>query len=171
MNVMFLSEDPEECARYHCDKHVPNQIREYAQILSTAAYENGFHAPDRMYKPVPDYNPVIMSWASDSWENCVYLLKLAKALYNEHEHRYGTGHKSFDRVISKMDITEIRAPEEGELVGPMCVPDYCKVDGDPVQSYRNAYIHAKDWKMSWSNRTVPDWYEGLGKVNDIPTQD
>jgi hypothetical protein len=170
MNVMFLSEDPEECARFHCDKHVPNQIREYAQILSTAAYEGNFHAPERMYKPVPDYNPVIMGWASESQENFVYLLKLANALFEEHERRYGTGHKSYRKVISKMDISEVRLPSEGEIQGPYCVPDYCVVEGDPVQSYRNAYIYEKDWSMSWSNREVPDWYEPNGKVNDIPTQ-
>ena len=36
MNIFFLSFDPEECAEFHCDKHVLKMILEYAQLLSTA---------------------------------------------------------------------------------------------------------------------------------------
>lgn len=35
MNLFYLSVDPEEAARFHCDKHVVKMIVEYAQLLST----------------------------------------------------------------------------------------------------------------------------------------
>ena len=36
MNIFYLSEDPVQCAKWHCDKHVTKMIIEYAQLLSTA---------------------------------------------------------------------------------------------------------------------------------------
>lgn len=36
MNIFFLSAKLDECAKYHCDKHVVKMILEYAQLLSTA---------------------------------------------------------------------------------------------------------------------------------------
>jgi hypothetical protein len=36
MNIFYLSHDPEEAARFHCDKHVVKMILETAQMLSTA---------------------------------------------------------------------------------------------------------------------------------------
>ena len=36
MNIFFIDRDPVLAARYHCDKHVPKMIVEYAQLMSTA---------------------------------------------------------------------------------------------------------------------------------------
>jgi hypothetical protein len=36
MNIFYLHNDPEECAKQHNDKHVVKMILEYAQLLSTA---------------------------------------------------------------------------------------------------------------------------------------
>jgi len=36
MNIFYLSEDPVQCAKWHCDQHVTKMILEYAQLLSTA---------------------------------------------------------------------------------------------------------------------------------------
>ena len=36
MNIFYLHEKPEVCAKMHCDKHVVKMIIEYAQMLSTA---------------------------------------------------------------------------------------------------------------------------------------
>ena len=36
MNIFYLSSNPGECARQHCDKHVVKMIVEYAQLMSTA---------------------------------------------------------------------------------------------------------------------------------------
>lgn len=36
MNIFYLSTNTDECARYHCDKHVVKMILETAQMLSTA---------------------------------------------------------------------------------------------------------------------------------------
>jgi hypothetical protein len=36
MNIFYLSDDPVQCAKWHCDQHVTKMILEYAQLLSTA---------------------------------------------------------------------------------------------------------------------------------------
>ena len=36
MNIFYLHTDPKACAQYHVDRHVVSQIKEYAQLLSTA---------------------------------------------------------------------------------------------------------------------------------------
>jgi len=36
MNIFYLSNNVEECAKMHCDKHVIKMILEYCQLLSTA---------------------------------------------------------------------------------------------------------------------------------------
>ena len=36
MNIFYLSTNADECARYHCAKHVVKMILETAQMLSTA---------------------------------------------------------------------------------------------------------------------------------------
>ena len=36
MNIFFLDENPVLAAHYHCDKHVPKMIVEYAQLMCTA---------------------------------------------------------------------------------------------------------------------------------------
>jgi hypothetical protein len=36
MNIFYLSNDPADCAKQHCDAHIRKMIVEYAQMLSTA---------------------------------------------------------------------------------------------------------------------------------------
>ena len=36
MNIFYLSENPRECAEFHCDRHVLKMIIEMGQLMSTA---------------------------------------------------------------------------------------------------------------------------------------
>jgi hypothetical protein len=167
MNIFWLDEDPEKAARYHCDKHVTKMLVEYGQILSTAAWKCDFHDPERMYEPIPGLNPKVHDWASESLANFIRLYDLAIALHDEYIHRYGGTHGTYDKVLSKLDITEARIPNDGPTDPPLCMPDTYKVDGDTVASYRNFYIHGKDWSLSWFKRDVPDWYKDAGDYRDL----
>lgn len=158
MNIFWLDEDPETAARYHCDKHLVSQLKEYAQILSTAAHAGGFHEPDRMYKPVPQFNPKVMDWASESFENYLRLLKLSRFLHDEYRHRYGGVHKCYKVIIQPIAVSDITLPQTGFTEPPKCMADVYKTDGDYVDSYRNFYIHGKDWQLSWFKREKPPWY-------------
>jgi hypothetical protein len=46
---------------------------------------------------------------------------------------------------------------------PPAMPDYCKIPGDSIASYRKYYINEKQRFATWkSPSTVPDWYiEGV----------
>jgi DNA-directed RNA polymerase subunit H (RpoH/RPB5) len=156
MNVFWLDEDSELAARYHCDRHVVNQLKEYAQILSTAAHIGGFHEP-WMYEPIPDMNRQLHEWVAESRSNYLRLLMLSKNLYEEYEIRYGVGHKSYDRVIKNIDLTDVDLPEIGHSDPPLSVRSDLEKD-DVVESYRDFYNYGKTWNMRWTNRTVPDWY-------------
>lgn len=167
MNIFYLSEDPEQAAKWHCDKHINKMVIEYAQILSTAAWKNDFHDPDRMYKPVPKINPKVHNWAAKTGDNMIWLLKLARATADEFEYRYGHTHASYEKVISKFDMTEIRAPDSGFEEPPLCMGDSYKAEGDAIKSYRRFYIHGKDWSMSWFNRDKPPWYTEAGEMREF----
>ena len=60
MNIFFLHEDTEKCARLHNDKHVVKMILETAQLLCTTAHELGFE--DVPYKAVHRNHPCSI-WA------------------------------------------------------------------------------------------------------------
>ena len=39
MNIFYLDKDPQQAAKYHCDKHVVKMILESAQMLCTVVNE------------------------------------------------------------------------------------------------------------------------------------
>ena len=46
---------------------------------------------------------------------------------------------------------------------PQCMPEYCKVEGNTIQAYKNYYINEKQYFAKWTKRTEPEWYtEGTG---------
>ena len=38
------------------------------------------------------------------------------------------------------------------------MPDYCKVEGDPITAYRNYYINEKKRFATWKNKEIPEWF-------------
>lgn len=160
MNIFWLDEDPVQSAKWHCDKHVSKMIVEYGQILSTAADIKNFHDASCMYEPVHNHNPDVHEWAAESADNYIRLLKMARALADEYNERYGGTHKTYREVLSKIDIGSITLEHRGFTEPPLCMPDEYKVEGDYVKSYRNYYNHGKRWEMSWFGREKPEWYIG-----------
>lgn len=171
MNIFWLDKDVEKAAQYHCDKHVTKMLVEYGQILSTAAHMRDFHEPERMYKPIPDLNPKVHEWAADSRSNYIRLYRLACALHDEYQHRYGGTHKTYERVIRKLDLSEIRIEDVGFTEPPLCMPDRFKVEGDYVESYRNFYRNGKDWSLAWFGRDVPPWYSEIDGVREYKIEE
>lgn len=150
MNIFYLSHDVDECARYHCDKHVVKMITEHAQLLSTAVRLSGI---DAGYRATHKNHPCA-KWTRDSLSNWRFLKKLTKALHDEYNYRYGKVHKSWMVIES---LPEPKIPDLGVTRLPRCMPDEYKVD-DVVDSYRNYYIGAKQHIASWKNRQQPEWF-------------
>ena len=48
---------------------------------------------------------------------------------------------------------------------PPAMPDYCKVNGDSVASYRNYYINEKASFAKWTIQPMPIWFKKDNNAN------
>lgn len=176
MNVFYLDKDPKTAAEYHCDKHVVKMIIEYAQLLSTAhrmldgelyhdKTSNGrsikrWSLKDErekfLYKASHVNHPSAV-WARASKENYQWLFSLFQCLCEQYTVRYGKIHKTQElsqklhQLPSNISSMEFTDP-------PPAMPDYCKVNGNSVASYRNYYIREKKYFAKWKTQ-IPEWYQ------------
>lgn len=160
MNIFILDYNVNECARYHCDKHVIKMILETAQILSSALHLLGVN--HNGYACTHVHHPCTR-WARDL-RNWVYLRSLGRALGEEYTHRYGKTHKSIG-IINGLPIPEmtVARPTTFALAMPVEYHQYVFDDFDlvldPVLSYRAYYKSKQDkFKMTWTKRKVPFWF-------------
>lgn len=162
MNIFWLSSDLEECARFHCNKHVVKQILEYTQLLCTAINETGGTSP---YKTTHKNHPCAV-WVRERLSNFRCLSFLAEHLCQEYTIRYGKVHKC-ESIINGFRFVVPNIPPVGHTLPPLCMPDEFKVpiEGDTlmermngvVQSYRNYYLGAKSRMLQYKNRDIPTW--------------
>lgn len=158
MNIFVLDEDPIECAKLHCDKHVVKMILETAQLLCTAIYEftDGELVPP--YKPTHKNHPCTL-WVRESIENFMWTADLGMQLVAEYKHRYGKDHKSA-QVIKWCLENCPRFPHVPMTTRPLCMPEECKQGDNTVTSYINYYIlKSFDIDMRYTNRETPEWLE------------
>ncbi|ELY52807.1 hypothetical protein [Natronorubrum bangense] len=158
MNVFWLDEDPRLAARYHCDQHVNKLLLEAAQMLCTAARENGYEA-DFLYGSTHVGHPVT-KWTAESKANWLRLRDHAGALNAEFVERYDKDddHASW-QVIERIDPTEIAFPTTEPTPRPQAMPDEYKRPGDPVGAYRAYYAGEKAEWAEWKYTDEPPWLE------------
>lgn len=161
MNIFYLDNDPKKCAQYHNDKHVVKMILETAQLLCGV-----HHMTDKVIDKVIDQVPYKLShknhpcskWVREDLNNYLWLCELGLELCEEYTYRYGKRHKCYDVIVwcieNKPNIPDIEFTHP-----PMAMPDYCKVDSNVTQSYRNYYMFEKNGFCVWKNREVPSWYK------------
>lgn len=152
MNIFILDIDIPRAVEYHVDKHVVKMILESAQMLSTAVRVSGI---DCGYKPTHINHPC-NKWVRESLSNWRWLRSLVTHLHEEWKYRYNhtKNHKSFDVVAS---LPEPDIDDTGITEFAVCMPDQCKVPGNPVESYRNYYRSEKVGLHSWKRRPIPYW--------------
>lgn len=178
MNVFYLHNKPEICAKQHNDKHVVKMIVEYAQILSTAHrmldgevyYEMSknnrkiqrFFLNDErekhLYKAC-HYNHPSTKWARQSNNNYTWLYTLWYHLCKEYTHRYGKIHKTDADLRDWLHLVPNRIPVGYLTQPPPAMKKFpqCIVEGDSIQSYRNYYKVAKASFNIWTKRDAPEW--------------
>ncbi len=166
MNLFLLSLNPDQCAQWHCDKHVVKMILEIVQMLYTTWHVNDIlpdTAPPCKSTGNPGYkkahvNHPMTKWMRESRGNYEFAVRLAAALALEFEHRYGHYHGCTKHVIwlaahyppfVKKHMTPV----------PQCMPDEYKIPGDSVQAYRNYYLGDKARFAKWSKRPQPPWWK------------
>jgi len=154
MNIFVLDENPNICAKYHCDKHVLKMILEQNQILCTTHWVTGNEAP---YKMTHKNHPCTI-WARECIENYLWLIDMTRALCKEYTARYGKKHKS-EAVLDWCEDNLPNLPEKGCMTPfALAMPDEYKVNS-AVQSYRNYYNGAKTSFAVWKHSEKPNWCE------------
>ena len=98
-------------------------------------------------------------WCRETKGNYSWLLHLLVNLLKEYTHRYGKRHLVENRMpylnfIPKHISQDMRTTEI-----PQCMPEYCKVPGNPIAAYHNYYIKEKVRFATWKKRSIPQWYE------------
>jgi hypothetical protein len=180
MNIFYLHDDPVECAKQHCDKHVVKMVIEYAQLLSTAhrcldgqlfygRTTNGrkiarYYHPDTvmnraLYKASHINHPSNV-WVRKSKHNYNWLYELWVELAKEYEHRYGRVHESFRKLemILLLPPQNMSDDEFTEPTPAMAQYPHCIVEGDSKESYRRFYWEDKKQFAKWTRRDKPDWW-------------
>jgi len=182
MNIFYLDKDPIEAAKQSCDKHVVKMIVESAQMLSTAhrmidgnLYTDKTKAGrniKRWKHPNPNMEKTLYKachtghpstvWVMESTYNYHWLYKHMMALNTEFKMRYG--HILDHKTVQLLEGALMYPPKNISLNTiatdpPPAMPDYCKIPGDSVASYRKYYIFEKQRFATWkSPSTVPAWY-------------
>lgn len=176
MNIFYLDHDPRKCAEQHCDKHVVKMILEYAQLLSTAhrcldgIQSTGLSPKGRRVVSwsLPDSRDVVLYrathinhpsavWVRKSSRNYDWLYVMWRELMSEYTHRYHKRH-ACEKLINQLRKLPYNIPQGGFTEPPPAMPDYCKVAGDSIQSYRNYYINEKVRFAKWKT-IIPDWFK------------
>lgn len=160
MNLFFLSENIQECAYFHCDKHVVKMILELAQLLYCVHHvllsEHLEDCPYKPYKKTHQNHPTA-KWVRESTGNYKFTAELGLALCAEYTHRYGKIHATQKHLewLSGNIPSELN---EGVMVPPpLAMPDEYKTD-DPVESYRKYYNGDKSSFAKWTKREIPQWF-------------
>lgn len=152
MNIFYLSEDPNQAAKYMYNKHVVKMILESAQLLCTAHIISDGETADVPYKATHKNHPSAI-WARESVSNYIWLYDHMIALGNEYTRRYGKKHLT----ILKCSGALCKAPKNITKVEPtpmpQCMPDQYKVPGDSVAAYWN-YYEAEKVNVKNANESI-----------------
>ena len=169
MNLFFLSVFPEECAKFHCDKHIVKMILETAQILYTTHHqlqkgEDWINTtPKKPYKQTHVNHPVTL-WARQCPANYLFTSMLGLSLCKEYTFRYRRIHAS---QIHMEWLGANMPPFEDSLQfvpmtppAPAC-PEECKIQDDPIKTYRNYYRTHKEDLLQYTLRTPPEFLSDI----------
>ena len=164
MNIFYLDDNPEICAKYHVDKHVVKMILEYAQLLSTAHrlvdrqfFEDGcvkFGWDEVLYKSTHVNHPSSL-WVRHSSSNYQWLYALWLNLLREYTYRYGKVHKS-SRLWEVLGQSPISIKDSEFTEPPLVMPEVYH-STCAVTAYREYYRKEKTSLLTWKNREAPEW--------------
>lgn len=169
MNIFILSQDPAECARFHCDTHVVKMPTESGIMLSTAHryldghWKDGYLIHDKwnglLMAPKGGYGKHMCSiWSRASLENYQWHYALFKELANEFTHRYGKAHGAWERLGAILATPPANIESRGWTPPAQAMPEHLRGD-NPVAAYRKYYIEEKGAIARWEQgRTAPAWF-------------
>ena len=165
MNIFVLSWILQQCAKYHCDKHVIKQILETTQLLSTCHHVTNeaqakiWVEQGLIYRKT-HYNHPCSIWLRECQENYIWLCHFGIALCKEYAYRYDKktdDHKCYAKLIFLIHNVPPLPTNGGVITLPkLAMPDAYKTN-DPVLSYRMYYLNDKERMLVWRKRGPPSW--------------
>ena len=155
MNIFFLSLDPDEAARLHCDKHVVKMILETAQLLYTAHWVYESPLPEGAYRKTHPNHPSAR-WVRESLANYTWLCRLGMALCDEYSFRYGKVHKTQGHLTWLSTHSPVGLVDVGWTLPRLAMPEEYH-NKDPVTAYRMYYVGAKSRLLAYTKRLAPDF--------------
>lgn len=164
MNIFILDNNPEQAARYYCDKHVPKMIVELYQQMGSALRRHG--ATDSVMpltkagKPLKGgyHNHPCTKWVGDSTSNFTWAYLHAKELCKEYTFRYKKRHfcETGIDIMGQCDINHFTHTSHTPYAQAM--PEEYR-DDDAVKAYRTYYIKDKSRFAKWEKgRDTPKWW-------------
>lgn len=163
MNIFWLDTDYRQAASYMTDIHVSSKmIVEAAQIIGEALQLRGYNMP---YLRDGYETHSLTQWAAESWQNARETAKMATAMYQEKQYRYGGGHKSYEQGIKPISWDKVHFNDSvGLTQPPLCVKQKefgeRYVHDNIIESYRDYYANEKvDNETSWTSRPRPEWVD------------
>jgi hypothetical protein len=162
MNIFYLSRDPVEAAKFHCDTHVIKMILESAQLLFTA-----HHITDssklvdldfKVYKPTHANHPC-GKWVRENISHYMWLASLAWCLCLEYTERYNKTHATQYAITwlyhNPPLLPEIDFYDPPQAMGktPECMRE------DTVEAYRVLYrdVKSKMGRFGYKKSSIPEW--------------
>jgi hypothetical protein len=155
LNIFVLDEDVELAAQYHVDRHIVKMPLETAQMLCTTLHLSGYSS-EIPYRATHANHPCSI-WTRKTISNYMWLVDFGLALCREYTHRYDKTHKC-QSIIEWCHKNVPDLPSEGLTRFAEAMPDQYKKE-NPVYSYRNYYVDAKQHLFSWKKREEPWWID------------
>jgi hypothetical protein len=156
MNIFYLDENPNECAKMHCDPHVGKMLIESAQLLSNVHY---FYAdvkhPD-LCIPTHLGHPSAV-WVRQNAAHYNWLHQLFTALHDEFIYRFQKQHGCYLNRSKALKLTPERLVTFDFEEPPQAMPDHYRIAGKAVQAYRNYYKEGKSHLLKYTRRSAPSW--------------
>ena len=174
MNVFYTSEDPQQAAIWHCDKHCRKMILEYTQQLITARVMKGELTASNVtedclredgnlkYYTYRMRNHPCCVWVRHDRKGFVYVSQLLYWLCKEFEYRWDKKHSTeryyFD-ALPKADLDKLFPHRRKTKAVPTAVSGNTIIPNNPVETYRLFYMTKQDrWDLKWTRREKPPWF-------------
>jgi len=174
INLFFLDNDPVKAAQFQCDKHITKMVVESGQLLSVThrIVDNidEFHPLHPVLYRATHANHPSAKWTMESGDNYDWHYNHFVALCDEYTYRYGKKHLTDTKLRDALKNRPANIPDIGLTpfkLGMHLEPDEIVAD-DMVETYRRFYQTKQDrFKMRWTKREKPDWFNYKDKTVDV----
>ena len=166
MNLFVLDLDHKKAAEYHPDQHVGKLLLENFQTLSTAHREiDGDENVNPIHYRKSHLNHPVSKFVRETVDNYLWSFELARYLSEEFTYRTGKVHLSWEKLGKILATPPKGLTKTGLTEFCQCFPDEYKVEGDPVQGYRNYFNGEKQILQKrpaqWKKRDIPYWFKPI----------